>query len=192
MLWPGVYLSSWQKYMQTISVIPTLTDSETRDSCWTFYYLCWAADNFQLLRFLSRLRPAMPDSGLKLWQESTPDAETSANAGAREAEWPDPLPFQLTFTSEWPCSDRAYPSDTSSINCYYHCHVFKCIIMLASKNEKPASVSTFVQSIDDPTIRMVMQYFKIEDYDCFVRFAQKSGLKISNKHNIPERPDPPT
>ena len=58
--------------------------------------------------------------------------------------------------------------------------------MLASKNEKPASVSTFVQSIDDPTIKMVMRYFKIEDYDCFVRFAQKSGLKISDKHDTVE------
>jgi hypothetical protein len=58
--------------------------------------------------------------------------------------------------------------------------------MLASRNEKPPSVSTFVQSIDDPTIRMVMQYFRIEDYDCFVRFAQKSGLRIADRHNTSE------
>ena len=58
--------------------------------------------------------------------------------------------------------------------------------MLASRNEKQASVSTFVAAIDDPTIKMVMQYFKIEDYDCFVRFAQRSGLKIAAKHKSPD------
>ncbi|HEV8386849.1 MAG TPA: hypothetical protein VGQ03_04425 [Nitrososphaera sp.] len=57
--------------------------------------------------------------------------------------------------------------------------------MVGSKNEKSVPVSTFVQSIDDPTIKMLMQYFKIGDYDCFVRFAQKSGLKEAVKHDTP-------
>jgi hypothetical protein len=40
--------------------------------------------------------------------------------------------------------------------------------MLAAKNEKPNPLSAFVQTIDDPTIKTLMQYLKIEDYDCFV------------------------
>jgi hypothetical protein len=51
--------------------------------------------------------------------------------------------------------------------------------MLASKNEKPVPLSAFVQTIDDPTIKTLMQYLRIEDYDCFVHFARKSGAKVA-------------
>jgi hypothetical protein len=54
--------------------------------------------------------------------------------------------------------------------------------MLAAKNEKPNPLSAFVQTIDDPTIKTLMQYLKIEDYDCFVQFAQKSGAKVGKSN----------
>jgi len=92
----------------------------------------------------------------------------------------------LLLSSMPPWSDRAQTSDTSSMNRYYHCHDFKFRILVASKNEKPVPVSTFLQSIDDPTIKMLMQYFKIGDYDCFVRFAQKSGIKRAVKRYAPQ------
>jgi hypothetical protein len=51
--------------------------------------------------------------------------------------------------------------------------------MMASKDEKPVPLSAFVQTIDNPTMKTLMQYLKIEDYDCFVRFAQRSGAKVA-------------
>jgi hypothetical protein len=59
--------------------------------------------------------------------------------------------------------------------------------MLASKNEKLTPVSGFVQTIDDPTIKMLMRYLKIEDYDCFVQFARRSGAKLDIHEKIPKR-----
>ncbi|HKU49245.1 MAG TPA: hypothetical protein VJP79_04795 [Nitrososphaera sp.] len=45
-----------------------------------------------------------------------------------------------------------------------------------SDSQKP--ISSFVQSIDDKSIRMIMKYFRIEDYDCFVNFARNTGSDI--------------
>jgi hypothetical protein len=56
--------------------------------------------------------------------------------------------------------------------------------MLSGFNtQKQKSISSFVQSIDDQSIRTIMKYFRIEDYDCFVNFARSSGssVKLDNK-----------
>jgi hypothetical protein len=59
--------------------------------------------------------------------------------------------------------------------------------MLAAKNEKSNPLSAFVQTIDDPTIKTLMQYLKIEDYDCFVQFAQKSGANVDKSGKCAEQ-----
>ena len=46
------------------------------------------------------------------------------------------------------------------------------------QEQKP--ISSFVQSIDDMTIRTVMKYFRIEDYDCFVSFVQKTDVRLTS------------
>jgi len=59
--------------------------------------------------------------------------------------------------------------------------------MLSGFNtQKQKSISNFVQSIDDQSIRMIMKYFRIEDYDCFVNFARSSGssLKLDDKAKL--------
>lgn len=120
-------------------------------------------------------------------QKVSVDARSSGEGTSLESRITWRTSFYSLLVSSVPaCSDRAHTSDTSSINCYYHCHDFRFRILVDSKNEKLVPVSTFVQSIDDPTIKMVMQYFKIGDYDCFVRFAQKSGINRIGKHDIPQ------
>ena len=44
--------------------------------------------------------------------------------------------------------------------------------------QDPRPISSFVQSIDDPTLKLAMEYFRIKDYDCFVSFVRRIGIKV--------------
>jgi hypothetical protein len=47
--------------------------------------------------------------------------------------------------------------------------------MPTTKEQKP--VSSLVKSIEHPTVKLVMDYLKLEDYDCFVSFAKRTNNK---------------
>lgn len=58
---------------------------------------------------------------------------------------------------------------------------------MAQKGEN-RTISSFVQSsIDHPTLKLAMEYFRLEDYDCFVTFAKRFGFKERSESEAQER-----
>jgi hypothetical protein len=43
--------------------------------------------------------------------------------------------------------------------------------------EQSQPMKEFLQIIDDKTMKAVMEYFKLEDYDAFVQYLRKLGIK---------------
>jgi hypothetical protein len=41
---------------------------------------------------------------------------------------------------------------------------------------QPKPLKEFLQSINDDTMKEVMKYFKLEDYDVFVRYIRTLGI----------------
>jgi hypothetical protein len=44
-------------------------------------------------------------------------------------------------------------------------------------------ITNLLRNIDDENIRALMDYFHLEDYDAFVRYAVSIGLKMLPKHD---------
>ena len=51
--------------------------------------------------------------------------------------------------------------------------------MLPTREQKP--ISSLVQSIEHPTVKLVMEYFRLEDYDCFVSFAKRASKVVDER-----------
>lgn len=49
------------------------------------------------------------------------------------------------------------------------------------KTEPPKPISSFVNSVDDATMRLMAEYFRIKDYDCLVNFARKIGIQADQQ-----------
>lgn len=55
-------------------------------------------------------------------------------------------------------------------------------------SERKYPMTSLLQSIDDESIKNVMQYFQFEDYDLLLGYMQKIGIRLPSKkkETLPE------
>lgn len=67
------------------------------------------------------------------------------------------------------------------MNRYYSCNGLTIEQMDKRKTEQFKPVSSFVYSVDDATMKLMVEYFRIRDYDCLVNFVRKMGIQTNQQ-----------